>query len=264
MHSSSSNKKTISILGSGWLGLPLAKHFVDQGYRVKASTRSVDRMPEIEAVGAKPYIVDIDQDTSFSDFFGSELLIVNITSKNIDAFKRLVKEAERSLTSNVLFVSSTSVYQNTNKMVSENDGAENLQSSLYQIENLFQNNTQFETTVIRFAGLFGYSRHPGRFFAERPIPQPDTPVNLIHRDDCINIIDRIVEQEKWNEVFNACADTHPSKGEFYSHAREMMGMPAPVMADSGQAGFKMISNEKVKQALNYAFIHADLMAWSGL
>ena len=264
MKSSSSDKKTISILGSGWLGLPLAKHFVDQGYRVKASTRSAERISIIEENGAQCFIVDIDQESDIDDFLEANILVVNITSKNIEGFAILIKAIEKSPIKKVIFVSSTSVYQNTNQMVSEADGVENELSPLFQIENLFRNSTQFETSIIRFAGLFGYSRHPGRFFAERPIPQPDAPVNLIHRDDCINIIDCIIAQEQWNEVFNACADTHPSKREFYSHAREMMGLPAPLIGDPGRVGFKMISNEKVKQALNYAFIHADLMAWSGL
>jgi len=256
--------KTISILGSGWLGLPLAKYFVQQGYEVKASTRSIARQAEIETENIRSFVVDIDLDSDFEAFLQADILLVNITSKNIKGFKRLIKEVEKSPIDKVIFVSSTSVYKNTNKLVSEADGAENQQSELFQIENLFRKCTRIETTIIRFAGLFGYNRHPGRFFAQRPIPQPDAPVNLIHRDDCINIIDRIVKQEQWGEVFNACADTHPSKREFYSHARELMGLPAPAMGNSEQAGFKVISNEKVKLALNYTFIHADLMDWSGL
>jgi len=254
--------KTISILGSGWLGLPLAKHFIEQGYRVKASTRSTDRIEAIKESGVQSFVVDIDQALDADDFFDANILIVNITSKNIEGFKRFIKAVENSPIDKVIFVSSTSVYKNTNQRVAEDDGAENQQSPLFQIENLFRDNPYFQTTVIRFAGLFGYGRHPGRFFAHRPIPQPDAPVNLIHRDDCINIIDRIVEQAKWGEVFNACADTHPSKREFYSHARKLMGLSAPAMGDSEQAGFKIIANEKVKQALDYTFIQADLMAWS--
>ena len=254
--------KTISILGRGWLGLPLAKHFVERGYYVKASTRSADRTEKIEESGAQCFIVDIDQGSDVEGFLDANILIVNITSKSIEGFSRLIQVVEKSSIKKVIFVSSTSVYRNTNQIISEVDGAENELSPLFQIENLFRNNTQFETTVIRFAGLFGYSRHPGRFFAQRPIPQSDAPVNLIHRDDCINIIDRVVEQEQWNQVFNACADTHPSKREFYSHTREMMGLPAPAMGDSGEVDFKIICNQKVKQALSYTFIHGDLMAWS--
>ena len=251
--------KIISILGSGWLGLALAESFVGQGYEVKASTRSADRMPEIEAAGAQAFLVDIDQNTDISDFLESDIIIVNITSKNIEAFKRLIKKIQTSRIGKVLFISSTSVYQNTNRMLSESDRAENLESPLYLIENLFRNSPQFQSTVIRFGGLFGYNRHPGRFFGDRSISNADAPINLIHRDDCIGIIDRIVYRGVWSEVFNACADTHPSKREFYSHARESLGLAAPTFADQAQAPFKIISNKKIKRVLDYKFIHADLM-----
>ncbi|SMG63646.1 [similarity to] dTDP-glucose 4,6-dehydratase, partial [methanotrophic bacterial endosymbiont of Bathymodiolus sp.] len=61
-------------------------------------------------------------------------------------------------------VSSTSVYANLNTIVNEEEGAELGQSALYQIEQLFSNNTHFLTTVVRFSGLIGYKRHPGRVF----------------------------------------------------------------------------------------------------
>ena len=253
------NMKTISILGSGWLGLPLAKHLVEQDYHVKASTRAPSKNADIENIGAQSFIVDMDMDADFDAFLQADILLVNITSKNIDGFKRLIKAVEHSPINKVIFVSSTSVYKNVNKLVSEVDGVEDPQSPLFQIEQLFRINPTFETTVVRFAGLFGYSRHPGLFFGDRPIPQPDAPVNLIHRDDCINIIDCIVKHEKWGEVFNACADTHPSKREFYSHARAVLGLPVPEFDTSVRAGFKIINNEKLKRSLRYEYIHADLM-----
>jgi len=253
------NPESISILGSGWLGLPLAKHFAERGFSVKASTRSADRMSAIQATGAEGYLVDIDQASDWSGFLDAPILIVNITSKNIEGFARLIHAIAKSPIEKLIFVSSTSVYPNTNTVVCEDEHAENEQSPLFQIETMFRNSTQFQTTIIRFAGLFGYSRHPGRFFAERPIPQPDAPVNLIHRDDCINVIDGIIRQNKWNEVFNACAVTHPGKGEFYTHARSRMGLPPPVMGSSEQTSFKIVSNEKIRRALGYEFIHADLM-----
>ena len=256
--------KTISILGSGWLGLPLAQLFFQQGFRVKASTRAVGKMAEIESSGAKAFIVDIDQDNDISAFLDADILVVNITSKSIESFKHLIQKVEGSSISCVLFVSSTSVYQNTNKVVMETDGAENEMSPLFQIENLFRINAHFETTIIRFAGLFDSRRHPGRFFVNKPIPQPKAAVNLIHLEDCLNIIDRIVVQGVWNEVFNACADTHPSKREFYCYAGSLLGLPEPAVGDSVQTDFKIISNEKIKRSLSYEFTHGDLMGWSGL
>lgn len=252
--------KSISILGSGWLGLPLADHLVQQGHTVKASTRSIERSKDIEAIGAKSFVVDIDGPLAETgEFLDADILLVNITSKNSEGFHRLINEIEKSQVRKVIFVSSTSVYKNTNGVVSEDTGSENQTSPLYLIENLFLSNKSFNTTVIRFAGLIGFNRHPGRFFGERKIPQPDAPVNLIHRDDCIAIIDSIIKQDLWGEVFNACADTHPSKREFYSNARQSLGLPVPEFEESADSGYKIVSNEKIKQAPGYRFIHADLL-----
>lgn len=128
------------------------------------------------------------------------------------------------------------------------------------IENLFRNNAKIKTTIVRFGGLIGYSRNPGRFFMNgRLVSDPDSNVNLIHRDDCIEIISQIVAQEVWGETFNCCADTHPTKREFYTHAAQSQGFPVPVFATSGATSFKIISNQKVKQVLKYTFLHPDLM-----
>ena len=256
--------KTISLLGSGWLGLVLARFFVQQGYRVHASTRSELRFPELVSCRAKPFKIDIEvcdaQSNDYHGFLDSDILIVNITSKHMNGFARLISEIGQSSISKVLFVSSTSVYANTNGVVLESDGAEIADHPLLLIEHLFQSEASFDSTIIRFGGLFGYARHPGRFFsAGKIIQQPDAPVNMIHRDDCVNIVGRIVEQGIWGEVFNACANTHPSKRDFYTRASISLGQAAPTLSDSGTGEYKVVSNAKLKQALNYEFVRGDLL-----
>ncbi len=190
----------------------------------------------------------------------ANVLIINIPSKNIDGFSNLIEEIDKSEIEKVLFVSSTSVYEDVNKTISESDGEESELSPLLTIENLFRNNGQIKTTIVRFGGLIGYNRNPGMFFSKgRPVHNPDSNVNLIHRDDCIGIISRIVEQEVWGEVFNCCADTHPTKREFYAQAAESIGVSPPEFVNSDDKSFKIISNQKVKQVLNYEFLHPDLM-----
>ena len=253
---------TISILGSGWLGLALAERFVEQGYRLKTSTTSPDRLPTLAALPSEACIVDIAKPLDDIDaFLQSDTLIVNITSKNIDGFERLVRKIEAFGIESVLFVSSTSVYPVSCKVVSEAAGEESPDHPLVIIENLFRQSAQFRTTIVRFAGLIGGSRHPGRFFrGGKTVKNPDANVNLIHLDDCINILDRIVANDLWGEVFNACADTHPSKREFYSHAARVMGAPLPDFEDSDERSFKIIDNRKLKRVLDYEFLHPDLMA----
>ena len=253
---------TISILGSGWLGLPLAERFVTQGYRLKISTTSPDRLPMLAALPGEACIVDIGKPLDDIDaFLQSNTLIVNITSKDIDGFERLVRKIQASAVESVLFVSSTSVYPVSCKVVSEAAGEESPDHPLVIIENLFRQSEQFRTTIVRFAGLIGGSRHPGRFFrGGKTVKNPDASVNLIHRDDCINILDRIVANDLWDETFNACADSHPSKREFYSQAAKIMGEPLPDFEGSDDHSFKIIDNRKLKRVLGYEFLHPDLMA----
>lgn len=254
--------KPIGILGSGWLGLSLARYFISLGHRVKASTRSATRIAELRSVGAEPCIVDIDALTDdIQDFLQATILIVNIPSKNLAGFRKLIEAIERSEIENVLFVSSTSVYENSNKTVTEADVGLFAQNRLLDIETLFSNCAGIKTTIVRFGGLIGYSRQPGRFFGSgKFVRNPESPVNLIHRDDCVGIIGRIIELGAWGEVFNCCADTHPTKREFYTRAAKSIGRMVPEFADSDAMSFKIVSNQKVKRALNYEFVHPDLMS----
>ena len=231
------------------------------GHYVKASTTSESRLPEISSIKCEPFIIDIEGvPDNLQTFLQAKVLIVNIPSKNIDAFRNLVKEIDKSEIEKVLFVSSTSVYEDNNKIISESDGEESTTSPLLTIEKLFRNCKKIKTTIIRFGGLIGYSRNPGRFFSKgRLISNPDANVNLIHRDDCIGIITQIIEQEVWGEVFNCCADTHPTKRDFYSQAAKAIGGLTPKFASSGTTSFKIISNHKVKHFLNYTFLRPDLM-----
>ncbi len=73
--------KSISILGCGWLGLPLAGLFVQQGYRVKGSVTSEEKLEALFEKGILPYQLTIsDQEINCSDlqgFLESEILVIN-------------------------------------------------------------------------------------------------------------------------------------------------------------------------------------------
>jgi nucleoside-diphosphate-sugar epimerase len=249
----------LSILGSGWLGLPLAREMAARGHAVRLSTTRVDRLKELQGPGIRPFVVDITQPGGeLRAFLESEVLIVNITSKDLTGFGALVEALGESSVRHVLFISSTSVYPDCNAELHEDEGRENPDHPLYRIERLFQTAQGFDTTILRFGGLVGYTRHPGRFFASgRAVPNPGGYVNLIHRDDCINIISRIVERAVWGEVFNACADEHPVRIDFYRFCAGLAGLPAPAAGEGER--FKIISNKRLKKRLEYDFVYPDPM-----
>ena len=249
----------ISILGCGWLGKPLAVSFLEEGYYVKGSTTSSDKLDTLEALGIDSYLVNISEYEEFGDFLDSDILVVAITSKDTDGFENLIGQIQESSIQKVIFISSTSVYPRINKVMTEEDELEK-KHPLVEIEDLFRKNTFFETTIVRFAGLYNDERHPGNWFKNgRVIPQPDGFVNMIHQEDCINIIHEIIYQNCWNEIFNACANHHPTRREFYINARESKGLELPVFKKEDVFEWKIISSKKVQNILGYTFEYNDLL-----
>lgn len=224
------------------------------------STRSEAKKTELEQSGFDSYLVDIESPQVVeSGFLDADILIINITCKYLDGFKQLIEAIKQSPIQKVLFISSSSVYQNLNRPVTEDEAAENPDSPLFQIEQLFRQTAAFETSIIRFSGLVGAGRHPGRFFrGGKTVKQPDAPINLIHFDDCIGIIDALLKQAAWGDTFNGCSDTHPSKREFYTEASALLGRQPPAFKAAQSGDFKIVSNNKIKQRLAYQLIHPDL------
>tara|TARA_B100000787_G_scaffold48325_1_gene34731 strand:- start:13150 stop:13926 length:777 start_codon:yes stop_codon:yes gene_type:complete len=251
--------KNVSILGCGWLGKPMAVSLLNNGFSVKGSTTSEIKIQELEALEIETYLIDINEFEEFNSFLMSDILIIAITSKDIDAYESLVQQIELSSIQKVVFISSTSVYPISNTVVSEE--TKTLNTPLLQIENLFIENTYFETTILRFAGLFGPGRHPGSWFKNgRKIPQPDGFVNMIHQEDCIEIIHEIIDQNCWNSVFNACSNDHPTRQDFYKNARKSLNFDAPIFEENSSLKYKIISSKKLQIALGYTFIYDDLLA----
>nr|WP_321450356.1 hypothetical protein [uncultured Carboxylicivirga sp.] len=260
--------KTISILGCGWLGFPLARELAQQGWIVNGSTTNKDKFEQLQKNHITPYLIDLNkQETNnVATFFQAEYLLINLPpSKLNDAFLQYAKlknYIDNGNCNKLIFISSTSAYGKMDGIATE-EMTENINNELNSTLKLEQTviSLNKKTTIIRFAGLIGPGRHPGRFFSpERKINNPNFPVNLIHLDDCIGIIITILQKEEWNQIFNACADNHPTKKEFYTKACLKLNGKIPEFVDiiTNESG-KIISNDKIKKQLDYQFKHPNLL-----
>lgn len=253
----------ISILGSGWLGLPLAQGLQKEGASIALSTRSMDKYSLFQEESLNPYLIDIENDVeknieNIRSFLDTNILIINITCKQLSAYQSLLSEIEKSAIKHVLFISSTSVYPSHQGLCKESDLIE-VESNLRLIEKLFTESKIFDCSVIRFAGLIGPKRHPGRFFATgKSVKDANAKVNLIHLVDCLKLIETILDQGAWGEVFNGCADNHPTKQDYYSAMARSLGYPDPHCVVIENSTTKTICNEKIKTQLGYEFIYPDV------
>lgn len=264
--------KTISILGCGWLGLPLGVHLHKKGYKVKGSTTEPDKLNIIGENGIEPYLIILDPEirgVNYDEFLKCDVLIIDFPPERRDdiidyhqeQIKSLISATRSETVKHVIFTSSTSVYPDVNGEVLEEVEPKPTKTSgkaLLRVENLLRESNKFDTTIIRFGGLIGYDRMPGRFLAGRKgLANGDSPVNLIHRDDCIEIIFKIIKNNVWGETFNACADLHPTRRQYYTEQARRMGLNPPTFNARGKSSYKIVSNKKLKRALNYKFKYPD-------
>ena len=257
----------LSILGTGWLGLPLAKALLAEGFAIKGSTTTPEKITLLREAGIEPFLLDLenfDTDTASNFLKGSDILIINIPPKvkisevtYADRLSQLLPFIGQEGISKVLFVSSTSVYADDNNLVTEftlpNPETESGKQVL-AAELLFEEATNFNTTILRFGGLIGESRHPVKFMAGKEnLANPDAPVNLIHQDDCIGIILKIIAKDSWGEVFNAVSPNHPSREVYYTTKAKEMNLPLPKFNHSETSTGKTVVGDKVVEVLGYGY-----------
>ena len=275
--------KKISILGCGWLGLPLAKKLIEKGNSVNGSTTSEHKLSILKDNGINPFLVILSgvEETlesesiskGINDFLAeSEILIIDIPPKLrgnnaetsdstrkvfVEKIENLIPFIAKSTIKKVLFVSSASVYGDQNDLITEETNPNPETESGKQLlltEAILQENQNFETTILRFGGLIGEDRHPVKFLAGKEnLENPDAPVNLIHQNDCINIIEQIILQSKWNEVFNAVAPFHPTREDYYTQKAKEQNLILPKFSTEKSNIKKIISSEKIENILNYQF-----------
>lgn len=258
------SNKVISILGCGWLGKPLGKVLVDDGYSVKGSTTRNENVAALAEAGIIPFVFNVDEPLDHDvthAFFNTDILIISLphraragkADEYLQQIRNVTARVARTKVKGVILISTTSVYPNLNRVVSEEDA--DPQNVFVDAERIVRD-SGIPNNIIRMAGLFGPGRHPGRFLSgKREVSGGDIPVNLIHLDDCIGIIKSLIENDVWNEVLNACADDHPTRDKFYTQAAIELGLEPPVFSDNRQADYKIVSNERLKSVLRYEFIH---------
>jgi nucleoside-diphosphate-sugar epimerase len=259
--------KNIAILGCGWLGFPLAKNMVANGMTVRGSTTSESKLQNLDNSDILPFRIVLHEGDVEGNVFeflaGADILIIDVPPKAksgenfTQKIRTLIPHIEASGIIKVLFVSSTSVYADDNSVVTE-DTIPNPNTDsgkqLVECEKFLQGNNLFKTTVIRFGGLIGEDRHPVKHLAGREnISGPDAPINLIHREDCIGIILKIIEKDIWGEIFNAAAPWHPTRKDYYTQKAVEMGLPLPQFAVDGNSKGKIISSDKIVRDLGYMF-----------
>ena len=266
-------KEGISILGCGWLGFPLALTLKNAGYHIKGSKTSENGVAQLNESGIIGYKIEVFENKvigPFDDFLSnSETLIIDIPPKLrtnpmgdfTKKIKTLLPHIHSSEIKNIIFVSSTSVYENGFPFPIYDESSPTKPESkagkqLLKSEVLLKTQPNLKTTIIRFGGLIANDRHPARILSGKMnVKNPKAPINLIHREDCIGLILKIIGKNAFGYTINAVFPEHPSKSEYYQHICNKMELPVPQFDFNSVSTGKRINSQLGQELLSFKYKH---------
>ena len=263
------NAKNIAILGLGWLGLPLAQHLHAEGHRVAGAVHSLEKLRQL---GPEPFCtfrISVSATNILGDwgafmFKASVLIICLPPPAKASGATLLYPELIRQITAHtpkstkVVFTSTTGVYANNGGTVNETTPPNPDKPSgkaVKAAEEVLKAHFGANATILRLGGLIGQGRHPGTFLAShRPLRNALSPLNVVHRSDCIGVVAQVIAQECWGQTINVCASRHPIRQDYYTKAAKALALPKPVFG-SASPTHKVVDNSYSKQLLGYEYAY---------
>lgn len=255
-------KKSLSIVGAGWLGLQLLTHFSEPVYELKASTTNADKLLSISETDAEAFLIHLPCNIPAS-FLDSDVLIITLPPPRVqDAVLFHVEQLKSFMDfkGHVIYTSSISVYGSPDSLTNVSESSvlnPETESAKVVIaaENYLRSIFGERLTILRLGGLIGHDRKPGRFLAGRSgLPEAESPVNLVTGEDVVKAIFRTVELEVFGHTMNIVADEHPTRKEYYSNQALNMGLPLPQFDEVNHpVSGKIVENTLSKTLLGISY-----------
>lgn len=262
-----STPKKIAIIGLGWLGRPLADLLLKDQWIVKGSTTRFDKADVLRNQGIETYVYHSSIGVEFPKaLLDADALFLNVppgirSALNKQAAARdYVKEMSKILRefdfnrTHLIAASSTSIYPDQNTVMDESFGSLGTPSgeageALREYERNCLDIGGHNTTILRFAGLYGQDRHPVRFFTGRnQIQGGQQRVNMVSKDRCLTVIKNVLAKPVYGEILNVVDSDYPTREEFYTKACEELGLEKPVFAPDGKKAYgRMVSSAKIEE-----------------
>ena len=174
----------------------------------------------------------------------------------------LINQAKKQGVQHLIFTSSTSVFPDISGQFDESaqrSAETEIGKTLIQAEQcLFQSEIS-HCDILRLAGLIGKQRHPVKFLAgKRNLKQGNSPVNLVHLEDCIEAITALLMNPNGLRTYHLCAPIHPTRAEYYTKAAVFHDLSIPQFECSDSDPKRIIMADKICRDLGFAYHYPNL------
>lgn len=233
--------KRVHIIGLGWLGLPLALRLKSLGHIVSGTTSKLERRESLINTGGLAYSDHLEKVHPTPD-----IVICTLPPPKDEATIALHKSiAALILQWNAIcfYTSSISVYPDLDKIITEEEAL--LSSSIYELEQLYLRANP-KTVILRLGGLFGFERHPAKYLSGRTnVEKPNAPINLVSGDQVVSVVEKLIEKNIHEGVYNVVDENHPTRKDYYSSICRNMLLPEPHFDLTDNRKGKIVSSDKL-------------------
>jgi nucleoside-diphosphate-sugar epimerase len=254
---------------------------VRQGHEVFGLRRGPGGEEEMSAAGLAPLAADITRPEQLARLPGPFDWVVNTVSSTKggeEEYRRVFLQGTRYLiewltptpVKRFVYASSTSVYgQADGSLVKESSPTEPSSPTsrlLVETEKLLLEAAAtrgFPAVILRVAGIYGPER--GHLFLQylrdeaRIAGKGERFINMIHRDDLVNVIIAALKSGRAGEIYNAADDEPVAQIHFFRWLSETLGKRMPPFATEEENAArkrgltnKKVSNRKLKMELGVA------------
>lgn len=229
----------VLLCGCGWLGQQLLQPLTTANYSLSATRRhpkETDKLVE-KGVIAAPFELGLP----FPDYLLIEplettaiiMLPPGRRNPNVDAWlssmKHLCNTLLKGKVSHIIFISSTSVYGESNSAIvteiSQTDPKTASAKAHVALEKHLFDTSENRCSVLRLAGLIGPNRHPITSLSGKQLNEPNKVVNLVHSADVVTALLRIIALGPQPKPMHLCALEHPQRKAYYDWCADAYQLP---------------------------------------
>lgn len=248
----------VSILGLGWLGLPLAEQLQQEGWQVVGTKRSAQDCP----IECYPLDFNDIQLTHLDPVLQTDALIFAIPpnvcgeDRYFSAVLQLAERAAELGAKQLIFLSSSGVLPQENGNWHE-ECAVNEGQLLVKVEQALCR-LPLDCDVLRLAGLVGATRHPVYFLSGKSeLKNAGQPVNLVHLADCLAAISLLLQTPNGKRLFHLCAPNHPAREDYYRTIAQRLNLPEPHFLPDNIPLTRVIEGQKIVRELGFRYQYPD-------
>lgn len=258
--------KNVTIIGCGWLGLPLGKALIEAGYKVAGSVRRNEALKTLSTAGIRGFMLNLNEEAEIPEKIAdsTEILIFTIPPvdrKIPDRYGLSIAKITGQFPSlkHLIFTSSSGIYPQRSGEYAEDFSFLEIEKAinvLFKAEQAILQSKADIKTILRPAGLFGPCRHPVLHLAGRNnVQHPSGHVNLVHQQDVIRAIFHCIDKaELASGIFNLAYPDHPWRKVYYTKLYRQHDLPA-IGFETSSTIDRMIPGDKISEILGFRYEH---------